>query len=91
MKAFTEIPSARRALLHPRLEALAQAQGDAGRHVAIAVPVAVTLDVGTGGPGGRLLHVGEVDVVAGDPDLDPAVGQLGRHLGRHVRQQFEDP
>ena len=37
-----------------------------------------------------VLDVGQVDVVAGDPDLDPAVGQLGRQLGRGVGQEVED-
>ncbi len=84
MNVLTEISSRRRDLLHPCLEALAQAQGDAGRQVAVAVVLA-------GGPDAGVLDVGQVDVVAGDPDLDAPFGQLGRHLGGDVGEELHDP
>ena len=68
------------------LEALAQAQGDASRQVAVVV----ALPRVARRRGGHVFDVRQVDVVAGDPDLEVAVGQLGRDLGRHVGEQLQD-
>ncbi len=38
-----------------------------------------------------VLDIGQIDVVAGDPDLHAPVGELGRQLGGGVRQQVEHP
>ena len=38
-----------------------------------------------------LVDVGEFDVVAHQADLDAPLGELGRHLRRHLGQEVEDP
>ncbi len=37
------------------------------------------------------IDVGELDVVAHEADLDATLGKLGRHLGRHLREEVQDP
>ncbi len=46
--------------------------------------------VGLRRPGTLLPYVGELHVVAGDPDLDAPFGQFRRQLGGHVGEQLED-
>ena len=80
------MPSPAAALFDPVLQALAQSQADAGRHVAARGPVAGLVAAG----GVFLLEVGQVHVVTGDPDLDAPLGQLGRQLGGHVGEKVQD-
>ena len=75
-------PVGRRALLEPGLEALAEAQGDAGRQL-----VALTRRAS---PARLVLDVGHIDVVAGHPDVHAPVRQRGRQLGGGVGQEVED-
>ena len=82
MKVFTETPSAAAPSSSRDLRPFAQAQADASR-------LLVALARRRGRRTGSVLDIGQVDVVAGHPDVHAPVGQRGRELGGGVGEEIE--